>query len=86
MIFLFWIFGFAFLFGFINVLYLGKKINFKKERNEGIVAIFLILIGLCIFVSFEILFTWTITPFILISFIYHRFFERLLLFYGIGKK
>ena len=60
------------------------KINFKNERKKNFFLFLILCIGLVLLVPFQILFTCTVTPFILISLIYHKFFGVLLMFYGMG--
>ena len=42
------------------------------------------LIAFCLMIPFQIIFTCTVAPFMLIALFYNKFFERLLIFYGIG--
>ena len=77
---LFWFFGIPFI-------YIHAIVNFKDQDifdNLGVVFPS-IGIGFTLFVSFEITFTCLITPFVLIAFIYPKFFERLTMFFGIGN-
>ena len=81
----FWLFGYGVLYAFVVIFYLEKNTNFEEERNENFFIVMTCLIGLVLFVAFQIIFTTTVTPFILVAFIYHRFFDRILIFYGIGE-
>ena len=81
----FWLFGYGVLYAFVVIIYLEKNTNFEEERNENFFIVMTCLIGLVLFVAFQIIFTTTVTPFILVAFIYHRFFDRILIFYGIGE-
>ena len=81
----FWLFGYGVLYSFVVFIYLEKNTNFGNDNCENFFIVMTCLIGLTLFASFQIIFTATVTPFIFISFIYHRFFDRLLIFYGIGE-
>ena len=85
-IFGFWLFGFAvieiyIIFSFVD----DNKLGLYDYCYEGFFICFSIIIMLVLFLSFQIFLTSFITPFILISFLYHPFFERLLLFFGVGE-
>ena len=60
--------------------------NFKVQNIflYALLSTFILAIGFVLLVPFQILFTCTVTPFILISIIYHKFFGKLLMFYGMG--
>ena len=79
----FLIFGYGFLLFFVAFLYIDRNVHLIHCDTFFIIII--IGIGLCLFVSFQLLFTCTVAPFILISLVYHKFFDRLLIFYGIGE-
>ena len=81
----FWLFGYGVLYAFVEISYLEKNTHFEEDRNQNFFIVMTCLIGLVLFVSFQIIFTTTVTPFILVAFIYHRFFDRILIFYGIGE-
>ena len=81
----FLLFGFPFLYLYVNILYLEKNTHFESESIEDFFIVMSCLIGLPLFVSYQIIFACTVAPFILISLVYHKFFDRLLLFYGIGE-
>ena len=78
-------FGYGVLYVYVVIFYLEKNTNFIEGRNENFFIVMTCLIGLVLFVSYQIIFTCTVAPFILVAFIYHRFFDRILLFYGIGE-
>ena len=82
----FLVFGYGFLFIFIAYLYIDKHVNINFFNNcfETFNIVLVIGTGLSLFVCFQIIFTCTVAPFILISLFYHKFFDRLLLFYGVG--
>ena len=81
----FWLFGVMVIYCFIVFPYI---INIFENNYYGdcrtLIYILSSLIGLGLFVSFQISFSTLISPFILISLIYHKFFNHLLLFFGIG--
>ena len=79
----FLIFGYGFLLFFVAYLYIDR--NVVLNDCDTFFNVILIAIGLCLFVCFQFLFTCTVAPFILISLVYHKFFDRLLIFYGIGE-
>jgi hypothetical protein len=82
----FLVFGYGFLFFFVAYLYIDKHVNINFFTNcfETFNIVLVIGTGLALFVCFQIIFTCTVAPFILISLFYHKFFDRLLLFYGVG--
>ena len=80
----FWIFGFAAMIVFVIFDYMEFNVHIYDDCLDGLVLTIAGLICLALFVAFEISFTSLITPFILISFIYHPFFQRLLFFFGLG--
>ena len=61
-----------------------EKIEKKKKR-----AISLVInscgIGLCLLLIFQFTFMCIMTPFMIASFIYHPFFDRVVMFFGIGN-
>ena len=81
------------LFGFvlmeIPVMYnLTKEMYNDKYMNENAYVVFrffVIIIVICLSISYEVLFTCLISPFILISIFYHPFFDKLLVFFGVGS-
>ena len=83
--FAFLIFGYGAVFGFGVFFYLEKNLKIEKESNETIFIVMTVLIGLTLLVVYQITFSCIMAPFILIAFIYHRFFDRILLFFGIGE-
>ena len=84
-IFGFWLFGIIVIYYFIMYHYMTIKFE-ENYYGDCLILIYIIsfLIGLCLFTSFQITFSALISPFILISFIYHKFFNNLLLFFGIA--
>ena len=82
----FWIFGFFVVYCFPVVSYFVRNMNkYVDDDDDTRLISLIILIGLCLFITFQIPFSALITPFILISLIYHKFFDKLLLFFGIGE-
>ena len=85
---IFWLLGYGFLFIYIltfNIFNQEGKFNFKSEARKGFFALIILLLVLVLLVPFQLFFTCTVTPFILISLVYHKFFDILLMFYGIGS-
>ena len=81
---LFWIFGFALLFSYVSISYFNNRFFLRKKRLNRLIIISIIF-GFTIFIPFQFLFTCIITPFIIISLIHHHYFEKILLFFGIGQ-
>ena len=84
---IFWLLGYGILYAYIiafNLFSKKKKIDFKNKRKNNFFFIIILFIGLVLLVPFQFLFTCTVTPFILISVIYHKFFGILVMFYGMG--
>ena len=84
---IFWLLGYGILYAYIiafNLFSKKKKIDFKNKRKKNFFFIIILFIGLVLLVPFQFLFTCTVTPFILISVIYHKFFGILVMFYGMG--
>ena len=83
-----WLLGYGMLFIYIldfNLFRGERRIDFKSRRKKKCFTFIIIFLGLVLLVPFQFFFTCTITPFILISVIYHKFFGILLMFYGIGS-
>jgi hypothetical protein len=83
----FLLFGYGFLLFFVAFLYIDKHVNVKFSTGcyETFNIVLLIGTGLSLFICFQFIFACTVAPFILISLVYHKFFDRLLMFYGIGE-
>ena len=85
LIILFWIFGF-FIFYMITICdNLKNPIKFKNNCFQVFFGFFSFFTGVALFISFQISFTCCITPFILIALIYPKFYQRISMFFGIGK-
>ena len=84
-IFGFWLFGIGFMFGF-NFFNFIPASTIHKDRNQDIIIVNVVLTCVVLNIPFQILFAGIISPFILISIIYHKFFEKLLLCFAIGEK
>ena len=78
---LFLFFGYAAVYLFIVFNYLEKCQKIKR-CYMGVLIYF---IGFVLLICFQFTFTCLVFPFILIALIYHRFFDRILLFFGIGE-
>ena len=82
-IFGFWIFSFVTVFVYTVIEHSSTYLN-----NDCADIFFIVLtfgFGLVLSVPYQIALTSILTPFILISFIYHKFFERLLMFFALGE-
>ena len=80
----FWFLGILANFMFLFFYNSEKKfINTKKNRKKCLKVI-TFLTGLTLCVPYQIAFTCLSTPFILVCFIYHKFFQIFLAFFGIG--
>ena len=87
---IFYFFAVFLNFAFVTFTYSSKnkqifkeKILERKIRKNNFIVSFL-GIGLCLLLIFQFTFMCLLTPFMIISFIYHPFFEHLLMFLGIG--
>ena len=80
----FWILGVFIIFIYVVGVYFDEKIKIINISNGGF---FFILFGISlgVFCAFQIPFTCLLTPFILISFICPKFFNKLLLFFEVGE-
>ena len=86
----FYFFAVILNFGYVLLTYASKnkkifqeKIKEKKMRKISL-GVSSLGIGLCLLLIFQFSFMCLLTPFMIISFIYHPFFDRLLMFLGIG--
>ena len=80
----FWIFGIPVIWAYIIINY-TEELNLSEGDCEFILYCFICIgIGLALLICFQITFSCFVAPFILVCFIYHRFFERLLLCFGLG--
>ena len=80
----FWIFGIVIIYIYVVGIYFDKQIKRITIDNVKF-ALILFGISLGVFCAFQISFTCLLTPFILISFIYPKFFDKLLLFFEVGN-
>ena len=84
--FAFWILGFFLFAGFSMYNFTTNK--YDKLRNSNCKTLFIILcvvIAICLFICYQLIFTILITPFIIVAFICPYFFDVILLFFNIGK-
>ena len=79
----FWLFGILFIFTFIYDMFSRFNIHYSNFRIEDSVTIIAFYTGIALFVPFQITFTCLTSPFILICLIYHKFFEKFLIIFGI---
>ena len=82
---MFWIFGFLIIEIFIVVILSEDYMAFNRNSSTIFFKILISCIAISLFAAFEIFFTSLITPFILISLVYHPFFPKLLLLFGLGN-
>ena len=75
--------GFGFLLFFVAFLYIDEHMHITYKYETFFYTV-VIGIGIDLFIVYQLFFTCTVLPFILISLFYHKFFEILLMFYGIG--
>ena len=78
---LFWIFGYAGIFLYVELTYFTKHDIIEYTFNR----ILILPLGLALFICFQFSFSCLVAPFILISLFNHHFFERILFFLGIGE-
>ena len=67
------------------ITYFDRNISDFNIEHEGKVFFFGFGIALGLLLAFQISFTSIITPFILISFVYPKFFDRMLVFFEVGN-
>ena len=80
----FWLFGFGVIETYIIFYFVDdSKVALNDDCAQCLFVFFAIIIGLALFICFQIFFTTLITPFILISFICHHRFDELIYFFGI---
>ena len=77
-IFIMWFFGYFLFAGLTMANYTNDRLDFNRCEAPYYVISF--LIALCLFVSFQILFTCLITPFIMICLVYPKFIDYILMF------
>ena len=80
----FWLFGFIAIEFFAVIDFVDTKVKLNNDCVKSFFIFLVVLVIIALFVCFEISFTSVISPFILISFVYHPFFQILLFFFGIG--
>ena len=79
---IFWLFGIFVIFFFIFDQYQFSNLDNISSCTNSFVYVIAILTGLTLCVPFQIALTCLNTPFILICFIYHKFFEKYLRIFG----
>ena len=82
---LMWIFCIMVVFYYKTFVYFSKNIinRFMSCYFETIEFVIIGLTGLCLYICYQILFTCILSPFILISFFYHKFFNKIHRFFEI---
>jgi hypothetical protein len=84
LIFAFWVFG-VWIITFYNMVnYIDINIGYFYDNHEGTVLFFGFGIALGLLLAFQISFACIITPFILISLVYPKFFDKMLVFFEVG--
>ena len=81
----FWFFGVSVITIYSLIQYLNRNIHTDLDFAECFFVLLSGGIGIALLIPFQITFTCILTPFILISLLYHRFFDRILVFFGIGE-
>ena len=81
----FWLFGFMYNYWEV-VSYNIDNLTLKNKKTNVYLFILMLLTGIVIGVPFQIAFTCLATPFILVCFIHHQFYELFLAFFGIGSQ
>ena len=79
-----WIFGVMIIFCVKAFDYLEDEDILSHDTSENFVYFLLILTGLCLMAAYQILFTCILAPFMLISFFYHKFFDKIQLFFELS--
>ena len=79
-----WIFGVMIIFCVKAFDYLEDEFILSHDTSEYFVYFLLILTGLCLMAAYQILFTCILAPFMLISFFYHKFFDKIQLFFELS--
>ena len=67
------------------VSYFNRNISDFMIDHEGTVFFFGFGIAFGLLIAFQISFACIITPFILFSLLYHKFFDRIFLFFEVGN-
>ena len=80
----FFLFGVFVNFSLVVFHYCDDYVFVDNDCLEITFFVFIFLIAFCLMIPFQIIFTCTVAPFMLIALFYNKFFERLLIFYGIG--
>ena len=79
---LFWFFGVFFYFMNTVFEYFEREIIiFNNDCTEKLLKIIIVLMSLSMFAAYQIIFSCILSPFILISLVYHEFFDRIQLFF-----
>ena len=81
----FWLLGFSVIAIYLSIHYFERELSDLSEDTEDFLVIINVATFIILSIPFQILFTCILTPFILISLVYHKFFDRLLMFFGIGE-
>ena len=82
---MFWLFTVAFSFIYENTHYEANILQLYRPYDI-IYKVFTVAIALALTIPFQIPLICCLAPFMLICFVYHNFFDYLLVFFGIGKR
>ena len=78
---LFWLFGVLAIFLMKVFDFFDLKFSYDYDCTEILIYIIIVLIALCMFVTYQIFFICVLSPFMIISFFYHKFFDKIPLFF-----
>ena len=78
---LFWLFGVLPIFLIKVFDFFDLKFTYDCDCTEILIYIIIVLIALCMFVAYQIFFICVLSPFMIISFFYHKFFDKIPLFF-----
>ena len=81
---IFWIFGPLVIFLFAVLFYRDEEILMNDDCAEIFFIFIIIFTGAALYIPFAIVFACTAAPLMLICFINHKFFGKILILYGIG--
>ena len=82
----FWFFGTSVVFIWVVMENLTTKVNKFTSAAELPTIVMTFLMGITMFVCFQISFFCLITPFMIASLIYYPFFYKFIFFFGLGEK
>ena len=80
----FWLFSVGIIFVFITMEFIVRNIQPLSNKLRIIILIFIIGMGISLFICFQAAFICLITPFMLVCLIYSPFFYKFIFFFGLG--